>query len=192
MWSRPWASGAGLPSGDAWLNPFPRQVTPLLLLRSARCTRNSLRPVGGMGTVQIEGDIALLRAELANLGAGTTPERRHADRELPLQSHAHCVDLWDWCACEHLAYQVRLEVLVHSVLHLAWSETKRLEVFRLLQMGSACFGGRGGVSGYSIAMRPGINQAGWRSETLAMPPLSSAQPACQALSALLPIRSVTL
>ena len=70
----------------------------------------------------------------------------------------------------------RPEVLVSPVLHLACSETKCLDVLRLLQRSTTCFGGRGGVSGNSAATRPGINQAGRRSDAqVAMPPLSVAQ-----------------
>ena len=53
--------------------------------------------------------------------------------------------------CDHVAHRVRLEILLDAVLHRACSELKCLNVFRLLQMGTACFGGRGGVSGNSTA-----------------------------------------
>ena len=62
----------------------------------------------------------------------------------------------------------------------------------LLQRSTACFGRRGGASGNNTATRPGINQAGRRSAVqAAMPPMTVAQLACPALSALLPPRSAT-
>ena len=103
------------------------------------------------------------------------------------------VDLRHRCIRDHPAHTVRLEMLIGAVLHLACSEMKCLNVFRLFQRCTACRGRRGGVSGNSTATRRGINQAGRRSAAqVDMPPLSLAQLARPALSALLLLLSCVL
>ena len=103
------------------------------------------------------------------------------------------VDLRHRCIRDHPAHTVRLEMLIGAVLHLACSEMKCLNVFRLFQRCTACRGRRGGVSGNSTATRRGINQAGRRSAAqVDMPPLSLAQLARPALSSLLLLISMCL
>ena len=145
----------------------------------------------------------LLRAELANLGADLASEATNLqvairraesvdDPALPVND-ATCTEnsrsgvihvTWIHgigCTRDHLAYEVRLE------RRNAWNFS------RLLQRSTACFVGRGRVSGNRTATRPGIDQAGRRSSAqVAMPLLSFSQLAFPALSALLPFCSATL
>ena len=65
-------------------------------------------------------------------------------------------------------------------------------VSRLFKRRTTCFGRRGVASGNSTATRPGVNKAGRRSAAQVTSPLSLAQLACAALSALLLFRSATL
>ena len=69
------------------------------------------------------------------------------------------MDLRHRCACDHQACEVRLETLVGAVLHLACSENAWM-CSVCLEVSTACFRERGGVSGNSTATRPGVNQAG--------------------------------
>ena len=130
--------GNRLFGGLSWLN-----------LCGPRSTRHIL-PDLSVEAAQIVPDDALHRVEVANMGADLATEAlnlpiaiRRAESaddpalpvndatwtELPLRSHARRADLWHWCTCDHLAYKVRLEILVGAVLHLACSETKCLDVF---------------------------------------------------------------
>ena len=58
---------------------------------------------------------------------------------------------------------MRHEILLGTVLHLTCSEMKCLNVFRLFQRCTACFGRRGGESGNSTASGPGNARTGRRS-----------------------------
>ena len=126
--------------------------------------------------VQLEADIALLREEPANLGADQASEATNLlvairraepvdDRALPTNdatwienSRSGIMHIAWICGigAPAITWRTLWRFLVSSVLHLAYSETKCLDVFQPLHRGIACFGERGGVSGNSAATRRGM------------------------------------
>ena len=154
---------------------------PFRSRRTWHCFARNSQVWVGLVLEVVNFQVVISRAESADNSAFPAND---AKKRTPALESCTSREFWHWCTCDHVAYKVRLAILVGAVLHLACS------VFELLQSGTTCFGGRGEVSGNGAATRPSIDQAGrWPAAQVATPPSSLAQLACPALSALLLLRS---